>query len=153
MWYWELEIAALSFRVKLFYIMIQHQEKPGFHYFFIDELFGDQYYQTRIGSGLGLSAGCCPKLCLYTWSPVAILAGLGSVFESMIITILIVAMWMADRLWLPVSDQGQPVTRRIRSMPKPALSRGDCTQTPERLTSMKRRILVFESGEECKENE
>ena len=37
--------------------MIQHLKEPGFHYFFIDELFKGTNTIERIGSALGLSAG------------------------------------------------------------------------------------------------
>ena len=49
--------------------MIQHLKKPGFHYFFIDELFKGTNTIERIGSGLGLSAGWLPKLPLHDFQP------------------------------------------------------------------------------------
>ena len=48
----KLEIVTSSPKVKAILRMIQHLKKPGFHYFFIDELFKGTNTIERIGSGL-----------------------------------------------------------------------------------------------------
>lgn len=45
--------------------MIQHLKKPGFHYFFIDELFKGTNTIERIGSGLGIVRWLAAQNCLY----------------------------------------------------------------------------------------
>ena len=45
--------------------MIQHLKEPGFHYFFIDELFKGTNTIERIGSGLGIVRWLAAQNCLY----------------------------------------------------------------------------------------
>ena len=45
--------------------MIQHLKEPGFHYFFIDELFKGTNTIERIGSGLGIVRWLASQNCLY----------------------------------------------------------------------------------------
>ena len=50
--------------------MIQHLKKPGFHYFFIDELFkGDQYHRADRIRPWDCPLVSCPKLSLHDFQP------------------------------------------------------------------------------------